>query len=287
MGNLAFLFGPLVLLGMIPAAPAQFSTGGLSRPELDREPIVPPEVVFSPVPAQSNQSLPNRIRLFRIQPGFLSDPPGLDADDGRPPTEPDDGGDFLSLSIGNDNPLFDFRQPGDPGGVGYARINTQLQLFDTSRTACSLGLQAVTPAGAQFDGLPDRMGPTVLTPALSVFHALDDATAVQAFVGKHLLIQNSGSQQIHRDLNYGVAVQRPISTKDDDPLRYLFVSVGALGKYRLEGNDARSAVIWQVLPGLHYKMSENWWISTGVSVPFGTARTDLGQHWQVTCSLQF
>ena len=284
LGNLAFWLGPLLLLGVSPAAPAQFTVGATPSLDLGRDPIVPPQLVVTPTPSTSSANLPNRIRLFRIQPGFLSDPPGLDLDDPRS-AEPDDGFDFLTLAVGNDNPFFDFRQPGDPGGVGFTRVNTQLQLFDTKRTALSLGLQAVTPAGPQFDGLPDRMGPTVLTPALSVFHAVDDALAVQAFVGKHMLLQNSSTQTVRRDFHYGLALQRPLSRNDDDLLRNCYVSVGAMGVYRFAG-EARTPV-WEVLPGLHYRMADNWWISTGMNVPFGTARSEMGQHWQVTCSLQF
>jgi hypothetical protein len=284
LNKLLVLLGPLFLLGMSPAASAQFSPGGVPR-DLGREPIVPPEVVFAPPSPASTQNLPNRIRLFRFQPGFLSDPPGLDQDEPKFP-EPDSGPDFLTLAIGSDNPYLDFRQPGDPGGVGFARINTQVQLFDTNRTACSLALQAVAPGGVQFDGLPDRMGPTVLTPALSVFHAIDDALAVQAFVGKHLPIQNSGSQVVRRDLQYGMALQRPLSRNDDDPLRNLYLSVGAVGLYKTD-RDARTPVVWEVLPGLHYKLADNWWISTGVSVPVGTTPSTNAGRLQVTCSLQF
>jgi hypothetical protein len=288
-GYLAFWLSPLLLLSILPAAPAQFTTGSTPRLDLGRDPIVPPEVVFGPPSPSSNQNQPNRIRLFRIQPGFLSEPLGLEQDDQKSllPPEPDDGPDFLSLSIGNDNPLLDFRKPGDPGGVGFTRVNTQLQLFDTTRTACSVGLQAVTPGGAQFDGLPERMGPTVVTPALSVFHSIDDALALQAYVGKQLPIQNSGAQLVRRDFQYGMALQRPLSRKEDDLLlRNVYLSVGALGLYRTD-RDARAPVAWEVLPGLHYRLADNWWISTGVSVPVGTTRSDNGQHWQLTCSMQF
>jgi hypothetical protein len=288
--NVAFLLGPLVVFTFLPAASAQVAVVPIApQPVLGRGPLVPPDLVFSPNPSTPTVPQGERIRLFRIQPGFLSDPPGLDSDDKSPldAKEPDDL-DFLTLAIGNDNPWFDFRQPGDPGGVGFTRVNTQLQLFDTTRTACSLGLQAITPGGTQFDGLPDRMGPTVLTPALSVYHALDDALALQAYVGKHLLIQNGNSQPINRDFQYGMALQRPITTRNDDLFRHLYLSVGALGMYRFDApTAARPPVLWEVLPGLHYKLADNWWISTGVSLPLGAARSDFGQHWQLTCSWQF
>jgi hypothetical protein len=284
LGKRALLLGALILAGLAPAGRAQEAPAAPAKIDVGRQPLLPPEIVFGPPAASSNQNQADRIRLFRIQPGFLSDPPGLDQDDMHLPDP--DGPDFLTLAIGNDNPFFDFRQPGDPGGVGFARFNTQLQLFDTSKTSCSLGLQAVTPAGPQFDGLPDRMGPTVLTPALSLFHALDEGTAIQAYVGKNMPIENSATQLVRRDLQYGLAVQRPLSMDENDFLRNVYVSVGALGLYRING-DARSGALWEMLPGLHYKVADNWWISTGVSLPFNATGQPGGQHWQVTCSLRF
>src|SRR5437016_857908 len=91
-----------------------------------------------------------RFRLFRVQPGFLNEPVGLDSDD--PPTDtaagmiaPDPDGDFFSrleVAIGIDNPFFDFRSRYDPGGVGYYKMYTQYQLIDTGTTCWSIGLQA-------------------------------------------------------------------------------------------------------------------------------------------------
>src|SRR5262249_36835749 len=114
---------------------------------------------------------------------------------------------------------------------------------------------------------------------------LDDVTAVQAFVGKNMPIQNSSVQSVTRDVQYGMALHRPLSTRDDDPLRFLYLSVGALGQYRPD-KDSRTPVVMEVLPGLHYKVADNWWISGGISVPVGSTRPE-SQLWQVTCSVQF
>jgi hypothetical protein len=274
------LFGPLLLAAFTPRARGE----GPPRPDLGRDPLVPSQVV-TPAAGQPAEQPTHRIRLFRIQPAFLGEPPGPDPDE-RPAPEAEAGPDFVSVAFCNDNPFFDFRRQGDPGGVGYARVNTQVQLFGTETTALALGVQAVAPAGVEYDGLPDRLGTTVLTPALSVFHALDDVTAVQAFVGKNVPIQNSAAQTVRRDVQYGMAVQRPVSTRNDDPLRFLYLSVGALGLLRTE-KEARTSAVLEVLPGLHYKVAENWWISGGLSVPVGAPRTEAGQLWQVTCSLQF
>jgi hypothetical protein len=303
--GLFFLVGASLLAGLtgtaraqIPPIPKPDPLLAEPKPDLDRAPIIPPDVLVTPGASGSSSSASqvNRIRLFRIQPGFLSDPPGLDTDDktsldGRmPEPEPDNGLDWLTVAVGNDNPFLDFRRPNDPGGVGFTKVTSQVSLFDNSKTACSIGLAAVTPAGLASDGLPDKMGTTVVTPALSLFHALDNATALQMFIGKHMPLMNSGPQAINRDLQYGVALQRPVTTDVNDPFRCVYLSVGALGLMRLnETTNVRTPVQWEVLPGLHYKMADNWWISGALVLPVGNSTNTAStlQQWQVTCSFQF
>ena len=45
---------------------------------------------------------------------------------------------------------------------------------------------AVTPRGLQSEGIADNQGPTVFSPALSLFHELDEGLALQAYVGKNM-----------------------------------------------------------------------------------------------------
>jgi hypothetical protein len=250
----------------------------------------------SPVPSTN----PQHIRLFRIAPGFISDPPGLqDSDTALPgtpsltpslPPDPDTGPDWIQVAMGSDNPYFDFRKRGDPGGLGFYRVNTQLQVVDTTSTACSVGLQAVMPAGIQYNGVPD--GPTVFSPHFSLFQALDDDTAVQCFVGKHLLVNSTGpsAATIRRDLQYGMAVQRSLACLGAESLRNVYFFMGALGQYRAERNEsAGAAAVWEMLPGMHWQLTENWWLSGGVLLPVGPTRADnaVSLPWQLTCSFQF
>src|SRR5438270_658977 len=78
-----------------------------------------------------------RVRLFRMMPGIPSDPLGLDSGDDLAGPKDDsavaamnrsvfDTGEtnWLQIAIGQDNPWFDLRRPGDPGGVGYYRMNS-------------------------------------------------------------------------------------------------------------------------------------------------------------------
>lgn len=242
----------LFVLGwlLLPRVPAQFDT--------EPSPLPPP-------------APPSRIRLFRIQPGFVSDLPWLDPDERSSET------DWVSFSAGNDNPYFELRQPGDPGGLGFTRVNSQVQLWGSDRTSFALGVQAVTPRGIEDEGLADCDGATVVSPALALFHTLDDGLALQAYVGKNLPLTNAAARPVRRQVQYGVAVQQSLSTEASDPLSALFVSLGALG----QGGAA-----WEVLPGLHWQPGQAWWMSAGYSLPLGAPRGEFGQ-WQVTCSWQF
>jgi hypothetical protein len=263
----------------------------------DRKPVWPREfdpdgtALTSPSPA----SRPGRIRLFRIQPGFLGDPLGLiDTDDPADPlgTRKDaDGPDWLQVSIGPDNPFLDVRRPGDPGGAGYYKVYTQVQLFETVRTGCAFGVQAVTPAGREWDGIQD--GPTVVSPALSVFHTLADGTAFQGFVGKHVHLNPRWSGQLNQSVQYGMAVQRPLFPVTSERESNLYIFVETLGRYRYETDTAtrpdagnRPAALWEVLPGLHWRCNENLWISGGLILPVNAAPLDA-RLWQVTCSFRF
>lgn len=237
-----------------------------------------------------------RLRLFRIAPGFLSDPLGLQDDESSIPgvpsssagpmaAAPDDGPDWLQFDMGVDNPYLDLRRPGDPGGVGFYRVNTQVQLLDSSTTACAVGFQAVTPAGIQFAGAPD--GATVVSPSISVFHALSQGTAIQGFVAKNVPLSNAdGARHLQRNLQCGMAVQRPLLADGPDGLRGLFLSVGALGQVRPEHDNLRLMPTCDVLPGLHWHVNDNWWVSSGVLVPVGPTHTAPSQ-FQFTCSFQF
>jgi hypothetical protein len=230
-------------------------------------------------------------------PGFLSDPVGLDDDpslspDGTP-LKADDGPNWIEVAVGSDNQYFDVRFPGDPGGIGYTRLHSQLQVLDLPATSCAIGLQAVTPAGAEQGGLED--GLTVVSPGFSLFHALQDGTAFQGFVSKDLRVVSAANLtdtlahggQLDRSLQYGMAVQRPVLPEMDS----LFLFVEALGRYRYDptiaGSAAATAPTMEVLPGMHLKMSDSWWLSGGLILPVNQPRPVDSHLWQITCSFQF
>jgi hypothetical protein len=264
-----------------------------SLPDWRRTPVLPSDLNLETLAIGGNPAnRPNRIPLFRIQPAFASDPLGLDSSDDPPsdqqPLDPDPGPDWINITYGNDNPYFDFRQRGDPGGLGFYRICTQVQLFDLDRTSCSLALQAVTPAGQENNGLPDYLGPKVVSPGLSVFHSIDEETALQGYVGKHMPLQYGSTGYVQKNLQYGMALQRSLGGVPVlDPLKNLYLSIGALGQYRLDREAPGAPMVWEVLPGLHWKMADNCWVSGGMILPVGSTRTDAAGHWQVTFKLRY
>src|SRR5438128_4640568 len=135
---------------------------------------------------------PDRFQLFRMPAGFLTNPVGLDSDDDDPSSDLETanapsfpGEDRLQLILGQDNPFFDFRYPGDPGGAGYYRLHTQYQLLDSSTSGLCLGLRAVTPAGLEANGL--ARGHTILCPALAWYQDLGAVGPLHGYVGINLL----------------------------------------------------------------------------------------------------
>jgi hypothetical protein len=148
----------------------------------------------------------------------------------------------------------------------------------------------VTPAGAEQGGV--EYGQTVISPAFSLFHSLADGTAFQGFVSKGLSFTNpanltdtlSHANQLNRSMEYGMAVQRSVLPADNS----VFWFVEALGRYRYDSTTQGSAqASMEVLPGMHLKLNESWWLSGGVILPVNQNRPIDGHLWQITCSFQF
>ncbi len=231
------------------------------------------------------------IRLPRMPVTTLGDPLGL-IDDDDPPADPgapgsanSSGGDGVpvQVSMGADNPFFDFRRRGDPGGVGYYKVQTQFQFLDTGQTGCTFSCQAVRPAGLESNGIND--GPTFVSPALTVFHDLGDGVALHGFVCKDVRANSAWRDGVAdaSGLKYGLALQQPVPGLTADSTRGLFLFVEAQG-YVADQNTGRA---WEVVPGLHYRLSDNWWMSGGVLVPVGPTRYGQAGQWHLSCSWQY
>lgn len=246
------------------------------------EPIRWPFEPAAPRPAD-NGNQPKHIRLFGLQPAFLSAPPGLD-DDPMDALEPDSGPDWLQVTLGNDNPFFDLRQRGDPGGVGYYRLSTQAKLVDTSATIFTVGMQAVTPAGLDSDGLAN--GPTIVSPGFSLFRNLGNGAALQAFVGKNFRPGATDSYTLRRAARCAVALQQPLGN-EASRLNNIYWFVEGLGRFRYDpALDVGPSTRWDLVPGMQWKLADNWWMSGGVTLPLHQDGTG-SRLWQLTCSFQF
>ncbi len=234
---------------------------------------------------------PDRFQLFRMPAGFLTTPIGLDSDDDDPATGPDlptvlsPGEDRLQVLLGQDNPFFDFRYRGDPGGIGYYRLHAQYQLLDSDTSGLCLGLRAVTPAGLDAEGL--AQGRTILSPALSWYQDLGSNFVLHGFVGKNLHPSPNWTDNLERSIHYGLAVQQPFPGFTPPPNCSLHMFVEALGRQRSNPDLVNRPVsTFEMLPGLHWQLGENWWMQGGVLLPLGTSRLDPGL-WQITCSWRF
>jgi hypothetical protein len=272
---------------------------GLADPSTNfwREPILSGDLAlldrFSP-PAAEKSSVGRvpRIQIFRIPPGFLSDPVGLDSDDTLtdpeaallPSAEPAGSG-AVQASFGVDNPFFDFRAPGDPGGVGFYKLHAQCQLIESERAGLCLGLRAATPAGLDSDGV--AQGPTVFSPALSWFRELGGGTALQSFVGDNFHANSRWRDSTGHSLRSGVAVQSQIPGINPGPGQSVHMVVSALGRDRLDSDADRHPLgTWQLVPGVHWQAGDSCWLACGVIVPVGPARSESGL-WQITCSWRY
>jgi hypothetical protein len=221
--------------------------------------------------------------------GFVSNPIGLDDDDSPiadPSAEGQSGADIpVQVAIGSDNPYFDFRAHADPGGVGYYRLHTQYQLVDSKSTCLSLGLQAATPAGLDNDGVAG--GPTRLHPSLACYHELEGGVAFQGFIGKSLSSGAGWTDSLERGLQCGVAVQRPLPTFAGVSSKNLYMYVEALGRMNSAGDLGHYGESpFELLPGLHWRLGDNWWLSGGLIVPVERHRVDP-DLWQFTWSWRF
>jgi hypothetical protein len=208
-----------------------------------------------------------RLQMFRMPSGFNSMPLSLVPDDDPPPEDPlaktDDELGIVQIAYGNHVPYLDMAKRGDPGGFGYYKIHSQVQIFDLGTTSVSLAVQALAPMGFQSGGVN---GPTFLSPALACFHDLGDGAAIHAFVGQELTANARWRDQLQSSLRCGFAVQRPLPFTSYGADQGLFVFVQALGQY---GPDATRAdirsITWDVIPGLQYRVSNSCWMSMGIS----------------------
>lgn len=227
--------------------------------------------------------------LFQMPARSLFDRVWFSSDDDPPGSSEDvDGDERFQMWVGWDNPFFDFRQAGSPGGVGYEQLFAQYLLADNAAGSWLLNCQAVEPAGTQFGGLSEYgkgHAPTVVQPSVSWFHDLAGGLSLQSFVGTSTRANLGSVDNLNRNFQYGMALQSPLPVGVDSKQFSLFVE--ALGCSRPESITGQAPPGgWQLLPGLCWQSSQRCWITGGLMMPFGTPRADTGL-WHVTCSWNF
>jgi hypothetical protein len=261
------------------------------------EPILPSRLLLDGNTGLGGEATPAgraaRFQMFRMPAGFIHDPVGLDMDDdpsltaeGASSSGPEPGDSFVGAAIGADNPYFDVRLPGDPGGLGYQRVHTQCQVMGDRFTSMCVGVQAFTPAGLENNGLTN--GPTILSPNLSLFHEWESGLAVQGFIAKTLPARAGWTDDfLRRSVHCGVGVQSPFPGVGGSSVPDVHWFLEALGSIqRMPGSTAPAAPFVGVIPGLHWRLGDNWWMSSGVVLPVGTTHYEPGKL-QITCSWRF
>ncbi len=232
----------------------------------------------APPPGPAGSRTP-RLQLLGMPSGFLVNPLGVDPDDDPPPTgdaaaagrsDPD----FVQFTVGSVNPYFNLRLPGDPGGLGYYLVHSQLQLLDAGSTSLCLGLQAYTPSGIQSGGLAN--GPSYVVPALACFHDLGNGAALQGYFGQNIQANSHWTDRMNGSYHYGMAVQYPVPGTTPTADTGIFFYLEALGRYRPDAPVPATAgpiptlttghaALWELVPGVHVRLNSNCWMSVGAS----------------------
>jgi hypothetical protein len=245
------------------------------RVQIDLTPLATRDLpVADPNPAQRT----TRVRMFGMPTGFLSNPLGLADDEASAnaavaaptsvfsPSSSDDYS-YLQVNFGNHNPYLDLRRPGDPGGVGYYRLYSQLQVVDVGCTKVSLGFNAYTPAGFDSGGLLN--GPSYVSPNVAWYHDLVDGVALQGYVGQNISTQPGWESHLGSNLHGGMAIQYALPGTEPIASQGCYLFVQALARYRYDSGGLPTnnspLMIWDFVPGVHFRWSDNCWMSVGVS----------------------
>jgi hypothetical protein len=272
-------FGILAIIaaGFLSPGWARAQVFPFSAEQLLQKPVVPGSSFFSIPDEDPVQASPTpRLRMFGMPTGFLANPFGLVDDDDLALTndpanqgQKDDDLRNLQIVIGSDNPYFDLLRPGNPGGIGYTRVYSQYQVFDSGTTSLCLNMLAYAPTGLQNGGIAN--GPTTFCPAISCFHDLGQGTALQGFVCQNVNARPGWEDNWSTRMFYGLAWQCPLLGIDKDQGVFFFVQ--AMGRFYTDENTTRPAMT--ILPGIHWRVGDNCWLSVG-----GTRHGIISWAWQ-------
>ena len=261
-----YWFLSLILAATLSTGRMRAQVFPFSSENLLQKPVVPESSFFSfPDDDGGTPSQTPRLRMFGMPAGFLANPFGLVDDDDlalindatAAQLQKDDDCRNMQIAFGPDNPYFDLMRPGNPGGIGYTRVYSQYQVFDSGKTSLCLNMLAYTPTGLQNGGIAN--GPTTFCPAVSWFQDLGQGTALQGFVCQNVNARPGWEDNWSSRMFYGMAWQCPLLGVDKDQGVFFFVQ--AMGRFYYDENSARPAMT--ILPGIHWRISDNCWLSVG------------------------
>jgi hypothetical protein len=265
--DLAWLMAWVSVLSFAPGvACAQLATYPID--DCWRQPVLDFTAPTQFEPASIRTTGISRVRMFGMPPGFLRSPLGLDVDDFSVPIDDvqdkraDDFGGVV-LSLGAYNPFFDIRRPDEPRGPGYYQVHSQVQLLDFGPSNISVVLQAVTPVG--LDGGGNADGLTILCPAFAWCHDFGGGTALQGYFGQSIHCNAAWNESLGTRFHYGLGIQTPVPEFSTDGTDGLFFFIQAMGRYRYETLPENRPAVWDIYPGLQWRVSENCWMSIGAS----------------------
>jgi len=208
-------------------------------PRLDNPPRGPARPPTAP--AHPPVPLPDRLPDRRRRPGGRPRLRGGGGAGALAQTDPDQGPDWIQLPWATTT----LTSTCACRATRRARLlpgDDQVQLLDTGSTGCAVGLQAVTPAGQQYNGLDN--GPTVFAPRSASSTPSTTARPARLRRQEVLVNSNDNGRPIQRSLQYGMAVQRPVVTDGPDALRNLYFYVGPWGSTVREGGPAPGVWEW-------------------------------------------
>jgi hypothetical protein len=261
-----------LLIALMTQSRAQAQIPGPEAPEFWRPPTFSRDLATGLTLGTEPREAPARpppVRMYSMLPGFLSDPAGItSADD---PVDPFVTGNYfgsgeigasglngLLVSVGNYNPFFELRRPGDPGSIGYLRMHSQLQVLEAGGTNVCLGLRAWTPAGVESGGVSS--GPTTIAPGLGVFQDLGSGTGLHGYCDQNF----QGACRQHGPLHYGVGMHCPLFPWEQSEDFGVYFFMQALGRYDFTG-ERLGTKNWEFVPGVYWRLTNNCWLSLGAS----------------------
>jgi hypothetical protein len=115
-----------------------------------------------------------------------------------------------------------------------------------------------------------------LQPNIAWFHDLGEGTALQGFVGQHIQANGRWRENLDRSLRCGVAWQYPLFLPEKCSQQGVYFFVQGMAGYRSDFDRPGRSAAWEVVPGIHWHVSSNCWMSLGGS-----------RYGLFTCSWQY